>query len=187
LGRREGGVLPARGFPEADIPRDGTRHPNLLHGGEPRFYGDSAYRGKAQRERLKDIAPKAKDFTNKRAYKNRPLTDADKATNRRKSSELQGRASLPHAQASLGFCQSSLSWLGEERQPRLCYAGNAQHQQMGTTAHRRGASSMSKMTGNYPHQGLKRAIYLMKTRFSSRFRFDLPLPPLVAGTCSALP
>jgi IS5 family transposase len=39
-----------------------------------------------QRERLKVIAPKAKDFTNKRAYKNRPLTDADKATNRRKSS-----------------------------------------------------------------------------------------------------
>ena len=65
-----------------------TNHevPNLLHGGETRFYGDSAYRGKAQRERLKDIAPKAKDFTNKRAYKNRPLTDADKATNRRKSS-----------------------------------------------------------------------------------------------------
>jgi hypothetical protein len=46
---------------------------------------------------------------------------------------------------------------------------------------------MSKMTGNYPHQGLKQAIYLMKTRFSSRFRFDLPLPPLVAVTCSALP
>ena len=60
--------------------------PNLLHGGETCFYGDSAYRGKAQHERLKNIAPKAKDFTNKRAYKNRPLTDADKATNRRKSS-----------------------------------------------------------------------------------------------------
>jgi len=60
--------------------------PNLLHGKETRLYGDSAYRGKAQRERLRTIAPKAKDFTNKRAYKNRPLTDADKATNRRKSS-----------------------------------------------------------------------------------------------------
>ena len=65
---------------------DSHEVPNLLHGGETRFYGDSAYRGKAQRERLKAIAPKAKDFTNKRAYKNRPLTDADKATNRRKSS-----------------------------------------------------------------------------------------------------
>ena len=59
---------------------------NLLHGEETRFYGDSAYRGKDQRERLKTIAPKAKDFTNQRAYKNRPLTEADKATNRRKSS-----------------------------------------------------------------------------------------------------
>ena len=65
---------------------DSHEVPNLLHGEETRFYGDSAYRGKAQRERLKAIAPKAKDFTNKRAHKNRPLTDADKATNRRKSS-----------------------------------------------------------------------------------------------------
>jgi IS5 family transposase len=65
---------------------DSQEVPNLLHGKETRLYGDSAYRGKAQRERLKTIAPKANDFTNKRAYKNRPLTEADKATNRRKSS-----------------------------------------------------------------------------------------------------
>jgi IS5 family transposase len=65
---------------------DSHQVPNLLHGEETRFYGDSAYRGKEQRKRLKTIAPKAKDFTNKRAYKHRPLTDADKATNRRKSS-----------------------------------------------------------------------------------------------------
>lgn len=65
---------------------DSHEVPNLLHGQETRLYGDSAYRGKAQRERLSALAPKAKDFTNKRAYKNRPLTEADKATNRRKSS-----------------------------------------------------------------------------------------------------
>ncbi len=65
---------------------DSHQVPNLLHGEETRFYGDSAYRGKAQRERLKEIAPKAKDFTNKRAYRNAPLTDADRDTNRRKSS-----------------------------------------------------------------------------------------------------
>jgi IS5 family transposase len=65
---------------------DSHELPNLLHGEETRLYGDSAYRGEKQRERLKDIAPKAKDFTNKRAYKNRPLSDADKQTNRRKSS-----------------------------------------------------------------------------------------------------
>ena len=64
---------------------DSKELPNLLHGGETRFYGDSAYRGKNQRAQLKELAPKAKDFTNKRAQKNRPLTEADKETNRRKS------------------------------------------------------------------------------------------------------
>jgi IS5 family transposase len=64
---------------------DSQELPNLLHGQETRLYGDSAYRGEKQRERLKDIAPQAKDFTNKGAHKNRPLSDADKQTNRRKS------------------------------------------------------------------------------------------------------
>jgi IS5 family transposase len=65
---------------------DSQELPNLLHGQETRLYGDSAYRGEKQRERLKEIAPQAKDFTNKRAYKNRPLTEADRQTNRTKSS-----------------------------------------------------------------------------------------------------
>ena len=64
---------------------DSQELPNLLHGEETRLYGDSAYRGEKQRQRLKELAPKARDFTNKRAYKNRPLSDADKDTNRRKS------------------------------------------------------------------------------------------------------
>ena len=66
---------------------------NLLHGDETRLYGDSAYRGEELREQLKDIAPQAKDFTNKRNYKNRPLTEADRETNRRKSSV---RAKVEH-------------------------------------------------------------------------------------------
>lgn len=65
---------------------DSQELPKLLHGEETRLYGDSAYRGEKQRERLRDVAPKAKDFTNKPAYKNRPLSDADRQTNRRKSS-----------------------------------------------------------------------------------------------------
>ncbi|WP_246590805.1 IS5 family transposase [Georgfuchsia toluolica] len=73
---------------------DSHEVPNLLHGEETRFHGNSACRGKAQRERLKDIAPKAKDFTNKRAHRNCPLTDADKETNRRKSS-VRSRAEHP--------------------------------------------------------------------------------------------
>lgn len=64
---------------------DSQELPNLLRGEETRLYGDSAYRGEKQKKRLKELAPRAKDFTNKRAYKNRPLTDADKNTNRRKS------------------------------------------------------------------------------------------------------
>jgi IS5 family transposase len=72
---------------------DSHEVPNLLHGEETRLYGDSAYRGNTQRERLKTLAPQAKDFTNKRAYRNAPLTDADKETNRRKSSV---RAKVEH-------------------------------------------------------------------------------------------
>ena len=73
---------------------DSHEVPNLLHGKETRLYGDCAYRGQAQRERLRELAPKAKDFTHKRAYKNRPLTEADKATNRRKS-RIRSRVEHP--------------------------------------------------------------------------------------------
>ena len=62
---------------------DSRELPSLLHGNETWLYGDSAYTG--QKETLEEIAPKAKDFTNKRARRNRPLTEADKETNRRKS------------------------------------------------------------------------------------------------------
>ena len=72
---------------------DSKELPNLLHGDETRLYGDSAYRGKDLREQLKDIAPQAKDFTNRRGRQNRPLTAADKETNRRKSSV---RAKVEH-------------------------------------------------------------------------------------------
>jgi IS5 family transposase len=64
---------------------DSQELPNLLHGQETRLYGDSAYRGKKQRARLKQSAPKAKDFTNKPAHRHRSLSDAEKQTNRRKS------------------------------------------------------------------------------------------------------
>jgi IS5 family transposase len=72
---------------------DSQQLDNVLHGQERRLYGDSAYRGRAQRQALKDSAPHAKDFTNKRAYRNRPLSEDDKATNRRKSSV---RAKVEH-------------------------------------------------------------------------------------------
>ena len=64
---------------------------NLLHGKETRLYGDSAYAG--QQEALKEHAPKAKDFTNKRAYRNTPLSERDKEINTTKS---QTRAKVEH-------------------------------------------------------------------------------------------
>ena len=70
---------------------DSRELPRLLHGNETRLYGDSAYTG--QKEALKQVSPKAKDFTNKRARRNQPLSDADKETNRRKS---QVRAKVEH-------------------------------------------------------------------------------------------
>ena len=72
---------------------DSQALPALLRGDETRLYGDSAYRGAKQREQLKAMAPKARDFTNKRAYRNRPLSEADKRTNRRKSAV---RAKVEH-------------------------------------------------------------------------------------------
>ena len=72
---------------------DSQELPNLLRGDETRLYGDSAYRGERQREQLTQIAPRAKDFTNKRAYRNRPLSVVDRQTNRRKSSV---RAKVEH-------------------------------------------------------------------------------------------
>jgi len=70
---------------------DSQELPKLLHGSETRLYGDSAYAN--QKETLKKAAPKAKDFTNKRAYRNTPLTDPDREPNRRKS---QVRAKVEH-------------------------------------------------------------------------------------------
>lgn len=56
---------------------------DLLHGEETRVWGDSAYAG--QREVIRGCAPKAKDFTNKRGARNRPLSDEERARNRNKS------------------------------------------------------------------------------------------------------
>jgi IS5 family transposase len=43
----------------------------------PRFFGDSAYRDKDQRKRLKDFVPKAKGLSNKRAYRSCLLTETN--------------------------------------------------------------------------------------------------------------
>jgi IS5 family transposase len=65
--------------------------PDLLHGGETRVWGDAAYEG--QQEAMRERSPKAKGFINRRAYRNRPLSEAEQASNRTKS---RVRAKVEH-------------------------------------------------------------------------------------------
>lgn len=66
--------------------------PDLLHGEESRVWGDAAYTG--QSEVIREHAPNAKDFTNKKAHRHRPLSEREKEKNRGKS---QVRAKVEHA------------------------------------------------------------------------------------------
>ena len=56
---------------------------DLLHGDETRLWGDSAYTG--QKKLLYERSPNAKDYTQKKACRNRKLTDAEKSANKYKS------------------------------------------------------------------------------------------------------
>jgi IS5 family transposase len=64
----------------------------LLHGGETRVWGDSAYVGQA--ERIRSVAPKAQIFVQAKGCKNRVLTPAERLANRTKSSV---RSRVEHA------------------------------------------------------------------------------------------
>jgi IS5 family transposase len=79
---------------------DSQRLPDLLHGGETRVWGDSAYMG--QKAAIEKRAPGAKDFTNKRARRNHPLSKAERAVNRTKS---RVRAKVEHP-----FCVVKRLW-----------------------------------------------------------------------------
>ena len=65
---------------------------DLLHGEETRVWGDSAYSG--QRDVIVEHAPRAKDFTNKKGARNRPLSAEDKSKNRTKS-RVRAKAEHP--------------------------------------------------------------------------------------------
>src|SRR6516165_5607818 len=68
---------------------DNTVLPKLLHGQETRVWGDQAYRG--QRAVIRERAPKARDFTNRR-YRHRGVVDEiERAKNRTKSKVGPGR------------------------------------------------------------------------------------------------
>src|SRR6516225_1936958 len=68
---------------------DSTVLADLLHGKETRVWGDQAYRG--QRAVIRQHAPKAQDFTNRR-YRHRGV--AERAKNRTKS---KVRARVEHS------------------------------------------------------------------------------------------
>ena len=67
---------------------DSTVLPDLLHGNETRVWGDQAYRG--QRAVIRQHAPKAQDFVNRR-YRHRGIVDeVERAKNRTKSKVRPG-------------------------------------------------------------------------------------------------
>ncbi len=71
---------------------DATVLPDLLHGEETRVWGDQAYRG--QSEVIREHAPNAKDFTNRRCRHRGLVDEGEKARNRTKS---KVRAKVEHS------------------------------------------------------------------------------------------
>ena len=69
---------------------DSTVLPDLLHGNETRVWGDQAYRG--QRALIREHAPRARDFTNRR-YRHRGVVDEVE----RAKKPRQVRAKVEHA------------------------------------------------------------------------------------------
>ncbi len=70
---------------------DSQALPRLLHGNETRVWGDAAYTG--QGEVIRRYAPFARDFTQKKACRNLPLSEAQRSMNRTKS---KVRAKVEH-------------------------------------------------------------------------------------------
>jgi len=70
---------------------DATVLPDLLHGDETRVWGDQAYRG--QRAVIREHAPNARDFINRRYRHRGVVNEAEKARNRTKS---KVRAKVEH-------------------------------------------------------------------------------------------
>jgi transposase, IS5 family len=70
---------------------DSTILPDLLHGEETRVWGDQAYKGKT--ELIREHAPNARDFTNRRYRFKKRIDEVQKAKNRTKS---KVRAKVEH-------------------------------------------------------------------------------------------
>ena len=70
---------------------DSTVLPDLLHGEETKVWGDQAYRG--QREAMREAAPRARDYTQRRYRHKDRLDEQERARNRTKS---QVRSRVEH-------------------------------------------------------------------------------------------
>ena len=71
---------------------DGTVLPDLLHGNETRVWGDQVYRG--QRAVIREHAPEARDFTNRR-YRHRGVVDEVERAKNRTKSKVRARVEHP--------------------------------------------------------------------------------------------
>lgn len=78
--------------------------PDLLHGGETRVWGDSAYTG--QGEVIREVAPGARDFTQKKGSRHRRLSDDARSRNRTKS-KIRAKVEHPFLvfKRIFGFCK----------------------------------------------------------------------------------
>jgi IS5 family transposase len=92
---------------------DSQALPWLLHGRERRVWGDSAYTG--QGTVLHAYAPHARDFTQRKAMRDRSLTRRERATNRWKS---RVRAKVEH---SIGVIKRVFGFT------KVCYRGLAKN------------------------------------------------------------
>src|SRR3954451_19787048 len=81
---------------------DATVLPNLLHGGETRVWGDQAYRG--QTDVIREHAPTARDFYNRRYRHRGSVDEGEKAKNRTKS---KVRAKVEHSIGVISGCSAS--------------------------------------------------------------------------------
>jgi transposase, IS5 family len=66
--------------------------PELLHGNETRVWGDQAYRG--QRAAIREKAPRAQDFTNRR-YRHRGIVNTIERAKNRTKSKVRARVEHP--------------------------------------------------------------------------------------------
>src|SRR5215472_13305456 len=71
---------------------DSTVLPDLLHGNETRVWGDQAYRG--QRAVIRQHAPRARDFVNRR-YRHRGVVDEAKRAKNRTKTKVRAKVEHP--------------------------------------------------------------------------------------------